>query len=142
VIQSSGSGEVSALEGERDLRGAAHAAAKDQERHRQYLLRKLEQMRMYAEIRDCRRQYLLDYFGEETKPCGFCDNCERGLPEQARAKEDQPFPTRTRIVHKKWGKGVVTRYDGNSITVLFDEPGEKVLAVDFAMEHELLARAP
>jgi ATP-dependent DNA helicase RecQ len=142
VIQSSGSGEVSALEGVRDLRGAAHAAAKDQERHRQYLLRKLEQMRMYAEIRDCRRQYLLDYFGKETKPCGFCDNCERGLPEQARAKEDQPFPTRTRIVHKKWGKGVVTRDDGNSITVLFDEPGEKVLAVDFAMEHELLARAP
>jgi hypothetical protein len=41
-----------------------------------------------------------------------------------------------------WGKGVVTRYDGNNITVLFDEPGEKVLAVDFAMEHELLARAP
>jgi ATP-dependent DNA helicase RecQ len=79
---------VSALEGERDLRGAAHAAAKDQERHRQYLLRKLEQMRMYAEIRDCRRQYLLDYFGEEAKPCGFCDNCKRGLPEQARAKED------------------------------------------------------
>jgi ATP-dependent DNA helicase RecQ len=39
--------------------------------------RRLEQMREYSEGRACRRQVLLQYFGEETTgPCGNCDRCE------------------------------------------------------------------
>jgi ATP-dependent DNA helicase RecQ len=39
--------------------------------------RRLEQMRNYSEGRTCRRQVLLQYFGEEsTGPCGHCDRCE------------------------------------------------------------------
>ncbi len=30
-----------------------------------------------AEAQTCRRQVLLRYFGEESGPCGNCDNCER-----------------------------------------------------------------
>ena len=35
----------------------------------------------YAETRNCRWQYLLDYFGrddETSEPCGHCANCEAG----------------------------------------------------------------
>jgi ATP-dependent DNA helicase RecQ len=40
------------------------------------LLRKLSQMADFCEIRSCRRQYLLRYFGEEAPDaCGNCDVC-------------------------------------------------------------------
>ena len=38
---------------------------------------RLDRMTAYAETADCRRQALLQYFGEELpKPCGYCDNCQ------------------------------------------------------------------
>ncbi|KAF0812956.1 ATP-dependent DNA helicase RecQ [Andreprevotia sp. IGB-42] len=37
--------------------------------------RKLEAMLGLVEATDCRRQTLLGYFGEASKPCGNCDNC-------------------------------------------------------------------
>ncbi len=40
------------------------------------MLKKLEQMAGLAETRQCRRQYLLQYFGEDAPAhCGNCDNC-------------------------------------------------------------------
>ncbi|MEK7453167.1 MAG: DNA helicase RecQ [Patescibacteria group bacterium] len=40
------------------------------------MLRKLGQMADFCEIRSCRRKYLLNYFGEDTKDvCGSCDFC-------------------------------------------------------------------
>jgi ATP-dependent DNA helicase RecQ len=42
---------------------------------------KLRQLIDYAQTRNCRWQYLLDYFGrddEASDPCGHCDNCEAG----------------------------------------------------------------
>jgi ATP-dependent DNA helicase RecQ len=118
VIQSSGAGEISASAGARDLRGAAHEAVKDQKRH---------------------RQYLLDYCGEVSESCSFCG--ERGLPEQASVTKDRPFAIKTRVIHKKWGKRVVTHHDADNLTVLFHALGETVLAVDFIVQHKLLARA-
>ena len=44
------------------------------------------------------------------------------------------------MVHKSWGKGLVTGYEGDKITVLFDKVGYKTLAVDFALEQDLLKR--
>ncbi len=39
---------------------------------------KLEAMMGFAEMVECRRQRLLDYFDEDLpQPCGHCDNCER-----------------------------------------------------------------
>ena len=36
-------------------------------------------MRGYAETDDCRRQFLLGYFGEDlAEPCGSCDTCADG----------------------------------------------------------------
>jgi ATP-dependent DNA helicase RecQ len=140
VVESSPTGELTAAE-QSDLETATQEAVKAQERHRDHLLRRIERIRVYAEMRDCRRQYLLDYFGEESEPCGRCDNCERGLPEQKSAVEGRPFPSKTRVVHKQWGKGVVMGYEGDHITIMFDELGEKVLSAEFALSHELLDRA-
>lgn len=40
------------------------------------LMRKLDQMSSFCETRRCRRQYLLQYFGEKAPDhCGNCDNC-------------------------------------------------------------------
>jgi ATP-dependent DNA helicase RecQ len=36
---------------------------------------KLDALLALAEATDCRRVRLLGYFGEESKPCGNCDNC-------------------------------------------------------------------
>ena len=36
---------------------------------------KLEAMLALAETAGCRRQMILRYFGEESEPCGNCDNC-------------------------------------------------------------------
>ena len=36
---------------------------------------KLDALLALAEATDCRRQRLLAYFGEESQPCGNCDNC-------------------------------------------------------------------
>lgn len=137
VLQVAANGDVEAVAAGDPSDAARAAVERQEERHRQLLLR-LERMRVYAELRDCRRQYLLDYFGEWSEPCGFCDNCKRGLPAQEPPRDDRPFPVKTRVAHKEWGKGVVMGYDGDHMTVLFDELGEKVLKVEFVIEHGLL----
>ena len=37
--------------------------------------KRLDALLGYAEASGCRRQVLLNYFGEEQAPCGNCDNC-------------------------------------------------------------------
>ena len=40
------------------------------------MLKKLDEMSKYCDLRTCRRKYLLNYFGEETGiECGSCDVC-------------------------------------------------------------------
>ena len=126
-----------------DLRQAAEQAEREHKRRREYEALRIERMRAYAEIRDCRRQYLLDYFGEESAPCGFCDNCEQGPPreESGTKGESPPFPTHARVIHKTLGKGIVQECDGDTVTVLFDKAGEKVLALPLALDKGLLKRA-
>ena len=45
------------------------------EEFKQVLRGKLDALLALAEATDCRRVRLLHYFGEESKPCGNCDNC-------------------------------------------------------------------
>ena len=98
-------------------------------------------MRGYAELRDCRREYLLNYFGEEYgAPCGYCDNCQAGVVSE-RDEQDPPFPLNGRVVHEKWGGGTVQRYEDDKMVVLFDEVGYKTLGVDLVRERELLEPA-
>ena len=45
------------------------------EEFKQVLRGKLEALLALAEATDCRRVRLLAYFGEQSRPCGNCDNC-------------------------------------------------------------------
>ena len=116
---------------------AAEEAARAQERYRQFERSRIEMMRGYAEVRGCRREYLLNYFGEQLPdPCGFCDNCEAGIT--ADDPGPRPFALNTRVSHGAWGEGLVQRYEGDKMVVLFDEVGYKALAVALVEEGGLL----
>jgi ATP-dependent DNA helicase RecQ len=151
------SGEVALAEDPPDLAQAAHQAAEAQAERKDYEQLRIEKMRAYAELRGCRREYLLNYFGDEdvASACGNCDYCQ-GVAQEPRiraagaAKKSEPasvsenpgpFPLKTRVVHKEWGKGVVESYDAGRIQVLFDEVGRKTLSLDAVLEHNLLERA-
>ena len=55
------------------------AAAEAEEMRRSFDRSRVDMMRAYAETDDCRRAFILSYFGEPFEPpCGFCDNCEAG----------------------------------------------------------------
>ncbi len=133
-------GEVMPSEEPQLASEAAAAAVDAQERYQQYLRSRLEMIRGYAEVRDCRREYLLNYFGEKLEePCGYCDNCQAGVIVED--SSSQPFPLNSHVIHKTWGEGLVMRYEGDKIVILFDRVGYKTLAVNFVRQRGLLKQA-
>ena len=97
-------------------------------------------MRAYAETDGCRRAFVLSYFGEPFEPpCGNCDNCLGG----PRAAPAGGAAVRGRRAGRprRWGEGVVQRYDDDAVVVLFDEVGYKTLALDLVRERGLLTAA-
>jgi ATP-dependent DNA helicase RecQ len=113
------------------------AAAEAEEMRRSFDRSRVDMMRAYAETDDCRRAFLLSYFGEPFEPpCGNCDNCESG--RVSAPPSDVPFPVGARVAHDSWGEGVVQRYDDDSMVVLFDEAGYKTLAWEVVRERALL----
>jgi len=101
---------------------------------------RLTMMRHYAEHDGCRRSFLLSYFGQDYPgPCGNCDN-DREHPQgpQADRPADVPFAVGARVLSERWGQGTVQRYDGDQITVLFDEHGYRELYVPVVLERGLL----
>ncbi|HEY9600028.1 MAG TPA: RecQ family zinc-binding domain-containing protein, partial [Allocoleopsis sp.] len=138
AVESLPTGEVIASEQPPELSEATQEAARAQECYQHYVRSRLEMMRGYAEVRDCRREYLLNYFGETLdEPCGFCDNCKAGVVVEE-DEDSQPFPLNSRVIHSSWGEGQVMRYEGDKIVILFDEVGYKTFAVDFVRLRGLL----
>ncbi len=130
-------GAVEATGADVDLDAAAREAVESQEHHREFERSRVDMIRAYAELTACRREFLLNYFGEEyDAPCGACDNCDAGLVEPATA--DEPFPLGARVSHAEWGEGEVARYEADKMVVLFDSVGYKTLAVDLVRERGLL----
>ncbi|HLH02276.1 MAG TPA: ATP-dependent DNA helicase RecQ [Bryobacteraceae bacterium] len=79
-----------------DLEEAAESIAETDQDRQNANRERLERMREYAETSNCRRQLLLNYFGEEFEgPCGNCDNCEASDPE---ATVDPSLGTRREVV--------------------------------------------
>ncbi|SFK43311.1 RecQ family ATP-dependent DNA helicase [Geodermatophilus ruber] len=122
---------------------AAAAAHELAEHHEQVDQSRVEMMRGYAETTDCRRQFLLGYFGEQLEqPCGNCDTCDAGTAQEqpGTADEDTPFPPQTPVVHAEWGPGVVMRVEDDRVVVLFEEVGYKTLGLAAVVENDLLER--
>ena len=141
---------------------AAERAVQTAEERERIERSRLEMMRAYAENRDCRRAFLLGYFGEERlTDCGHCDTCLARLEEaavidgeeaapvdheeikaaeaaaQEAAKEDA-YPLQAAVTHKEWGPGVVMRHEDDRITVFFEQEGYKVLSRRLIEENDLL----
>ena len=141
AIKPAGPGEVAAVADEEQIDEAAKQAAEAQERRREWDRLRIEKMRDYAELASCRRGYLLDYFGdEEEHRCDNCDNCNSGKSEAKPVRSDEPFPPKTRVEHREWGRGTVETYEGDKVTVLFDDLGPKTLSMRAVMDRKLLER--
>ena len=62
-----------------------------------------------------------------------------GPGETARA--EVPFSVGARVASERWGEGTVQRYDGDQVTVLFDEHGYREMFVPLVLERGLLKPA-
>ena len=51
---------------------------------------------------------------------------------------DEPFAVGSRVVSERWGEGTVQRYDGDQVTVLFDDHGYRELYLPVVRDHALL----
>jgi ATP-dependent DNA helicase RecQ len=54
--------------------------------------------------------------------------------------DDGPFASGDRVVHEKWGAGVVQRIEADQVVVLFESVGYKKLGVEIVIERGLLER--
>lgn len=108
--------------------------------HRSVDRSRVEMMRRFAEMTDCRRRFLLRYFGEAvTEMCGACDNCDAG-----RSRPVVPtglFSPGERVTHHQWGPGLVLEAEADRLTVLFDDYGYRELATQVVSGRHLLAPA-
>jgi ATP-dependent DNA helicase RecQ len=118
----------------------AREALEAQERREEFDRSRVEMVQSYAELsRGCRRSFVLSYFGERYEgPCGNCDLCDAGAVQP---DGDRPFAVGRSVSHGEWGRGVVQRYEGDQMVVLFDEVGYKTLGVDLVEERGLLQPA-
>jgi hypothetical protein len=69
---------------------------------------------------------------------GPCGNCDNDLAHAEAPPVSVPFPVGARIVSERWGQGSVQRYDGDHVTVLFDEHGYRELYVPVVVDPGLL----
>ncbi len=118
-----------------------------EESRKNYERSRLDMMRGYAETVDCRRRYLLNYFGQEREAsqCAMCDNDTQNPASRGVAVHDQgvttaPFAVGERVVHPALGEGVVQRVAGDTITVLFDRAGYRTLEIGAVLERGLLMK--
>jgi ATP-dependent DNA helicase RecQ len=120
-------GELSLIIEPDDSAEVSVTAAQAHERHQRLQKSRVEMMRAFAEVHDCRREFLLNYFGESYTPP--CANCEVGRIQEP--EQSHPFPLNSRVAHSQW-------HEGDKITVLFDEEGYKTLALEVVLENGLL----
>src|SRR5689334_20061320 len=96
-------------------------------------------MRSYAEAAACRREFILNYFGESFDPrdCRRCDNSlnVRAMPGTAPIG---PYSVGTAVRHVSWGEGIVERVTADSLTVLFDAVGFKTFDLALVQERKLI----
>jgi ATP-dependent DNA helicase RecQ len=104
------------------------AVAAEAERQEKRDRSRVEVVHQYAETRDCRRRFLLGYFGQQLdQPCGNCDNCDEGVPDDGAAISE--YPQNSVVRHEQWGRGTVVHHEADRLMVLFDDVGYKTLSL-------------
>jgi ATP-dependent DNA helicase RecQ len=127
---------------ESDPAAIADAVLAQAEAHRLLERSRVDMMRGYAETGQCRRQFLLAYFGEELPdPCDACDVCRAGLPEPSSAAAGSAFPVQARVCHSSFGEGTVMALQEDKVTVLFESVGYRTLHAPTVEEQGLLQLA-
>jgi len=123
--------------GEWTVSHALAASTAESKRENEVSRSQLDMMRRYAEHEGCRRSFILTYFGQDYPgPCGNCDNDLAGAAASVATTE--PYPVGGRVRSERWGDGTVQRYDGDQVTVLFDDHGYRDLSVPIVLERRLL----
>ncbi len=140
VVETLPTGEVSAKPNAPSIEQAVQEVLQAQERKIKVERSRLEMMRGYAEVQDCRRKFLLNYFGDPREElCGYCDNCNSGIATQQDERR-KPYKLSSRILHRSWGEGTVMRYEGDKIVILFEQVGYKTISLEAALLRGLLQR--
>jgi ATP-dependent DNA helicase RecQ len=110
-----------------------------EEHRRAYEASRLSMMRGYAETADCRREYIMNYFGEAYDPAG-CQGCDNSLKLRivSRPAPAGPFSVGAPVRHASWGDGIVERATADTVTVLFDAVGFKTFDLALVQERNLI----
>lgn len=128
----------------------AQLSLAEEEHRRAYERSRVDMIRGYAEARECRRVYILNYFGEdyEDDHCAMCDiDMANGTQERVAIQDDEkahpslPYGIGDRVVHETLGEGIVHRINGHTLTVLFETAGYKTLSIEVIQEQGLLKQA-
>lgn len=99
----------------------------------------VELVRRYAETTDCRRRLVLELLGEEhPERCGHCDTCDAGTATES---VDRPHRVGAVVEHPEFGRGTVSAYEGDRVSVLFDDGAYRMLSLEVVEEHGLLEEA-
>ena len=123
------------------VKDALTASEAETDREREIERTRLTMMQRYADLAQCRRSFLLSYFGQDyPAPCENCDN-DSTAGAAAAPKPPVPFPVGARVVSERWGTGSVQRYDADHVTILFDEHGYRELYVPAVLDRGLLRPA-
>ncbi len=139
AVQVGADGALLRGESELDARQSAESAVTAAEAHRKVEQSRVEMMRAFAETTGCRRQFVLAYFGETLAgPCGNCDTCAAGTAQEQQDSTDSPYALQSRVSHAQWGAGMVMRYEGDRIVVLFEEVGYRTLSLEAVAARGLL----
>lgn len=135
------------IDSQGDLEAALDRALELTTQRRTIERTRVDTMQAYAETKGCRRQFLLEYFGEPTEgACGNCDNDDatafegglKGGEDADRADGPKPFPHGCRVAHATFGPGQVVGYAGGDILVSFDGAGYRRLSLELVAENDLL----
>jgi ATP-dependent DNA helicase RecQ len=73
----------------------------------------------------------------EAKP-GLVYTATAGTGQEAADAGSSPYPLQSRVSHATWGEGVVMRYEGDRIVVLFEEVGYRTLSLEAVAARSLL----
>ena len=151
-----------------DTEQAVQDALEAYDAHQRLEQSRIDMMRGYAETTDCRRRFLLGYFGEARHGrCGSCDGCgtDAGAQQPAdgaasavpaapaspaapvagarsgrdrRAAGAHPYLPGVRVHHRQWGDGEVMSENDGRITVLFGTVGYRTLSLAVVTGNNLL----